>query len=184
MWLWNNLAVQEVWLQVGQILVILTRYSRGGMYPTSIFPPCTLLELWHWKCVYFCYPEIPPHCHFYWSITVTYVAVSFFLHIVGYVYLFSATSMIGFSSYTEKFIVVFCKWWGNVVRFCFWFGRMYFSIKNLNFVVHNNCPLSLTHEGVKFWKCVAWQGACLTLIIQATVFLICEAILSISHLLR
>lgn len=48
LWSWNNQAVEEVLLQLGQILVILTRYSRREMFPTLISLDCFGTH-WRWK---------------------------------------------------------------------------------------------------------------------------------------
>ena len=119
--------------------------------------------------------EILPKYHFNCSCIVTYVAGSFFPHSIGCVYLFSAT-------YMTELSFPWCTGNSEALLLVSVIG---FAVKGPSVSWISSClkQLSLTHDGIEFWNCVAW-AACSTIGIQVTVFLGCEAILSILHLLR
>ena len=53
--------------------------------------------------------EILPWCHFYCSSGITNIVVSFLLHIIDCVYLFSTTYFTDLSFYHKKLVVVYHK---------------------------------------------------------------------------
>ena len=97
--------------------------------------------------------EILPKCHFNCSCRVTYVAVSFFTHSVGRVYLFSAT-------YMTELSFPWCTGNGEALLLVSVIG---FAVKGPSVSRISSClkQLTLAYYGIEFWNCVSWLGCLL-----------------------